>query len=229
VGTHRRAALVCLVAAALLPLAGGGAAAGAGTGSTVGAGAAVRAGTGGTTGVGSTGLGDGYFPHAGNGGYDVGHYDLTLDYSPATDVLAGTARIRAVATAGLSRFSLDLRGMGVSGVAVNGRAAAYARSGPELLITPAYPLARGSRFEVVVRYAGVPRVLTDGSARYGFLPTDDGAYVAAEPDGASTWFPANDHPRDKATFTFRVTVPRGLAALANGRLASRHTSGETAT
>src|ERR671911_3114145 len=36
--------------------------------------------------VGSPGLGDEYFPLAGNGGYDVGHYVLRLDYDPATDV-----------------------------------------------------------------------------------------------------------------------------------------------
>ena len=29
---------------------------------------------------GSPGLGDPFFPLAGNGGYDVGHYGLTLDY-----------------------------------------------------------------------------------------------------------------------------------------------------
>ena len=30
---------------------------------------------------GSPGLGDPFFPLAGNGGYDVGHYGLTLDYT----------------------------------------------------------------------------------------------------------------------------------------------------
>ena len=32
---------------------------------------------------GSPGLGDPFFPNAGNGGYDVSHYSLTLDYEPA--------------------------------------------------------------------------------------------------------------------------------------------------
>ena len=31
---------------------------------------------------GGPGAGDPYFPLAGNGGYDVKHYDLTLDYTP---------------------------------------------------------------------------------------------------------------------------------------------------
>ena len=47
---------------------------------------------------GSTGLGDPFFPNAGNGGYDVSHYSLTLDYDKATNHLAGTAVITATAT-----------------------------------------------------------------------------------------------------------------------------------
>ncbi len=37
-----------------------------------------------------------------------------------------------------------------------------------------------------------------------------------EPDGSATWFPVNDHPTDKSTFTFEITVPEGLVAVANG-------------
>ena len=51
---------------------------------------------------GSAGLGDPFFPRAGNGGYEVAHYDLDLDYRPATGKLAATARIRARATQDLS-------------------------------------------------------------------------------------------------------------------------------
>ena len=32
--------------------------------------------------AGSSGVGDSYFPYAGNGGYDVQHYDLAIDYDP---------------------------------------------------------------------------------------------------------------------------------------------------
>ena len=53
---------------------------------------------------------------------------------------------------------------------------------------------------------------------YGFLHTDDGKFVGAEPNAASTWFPSNDHPSDKATYMFRITVPKGVTAVANGRL-----------
>ena len=45
----------------------------------------------GTFGPGADGIGDPYYPKAGNGGYDVANYDLDLRYDPATDGLTGTA------------------------------------------------------------------------------------------------------------------------------------------
>jgi aminopeptidase N len=45
-----------------------------------------------------------------------------------------------------------------------------------------------------------------------------------EPNAASTWMPVSDHPADKAAWTFRITVPEGKSAIANGRLVSQRTS-----
>jgi aminopeptidase N len=40
----------------------------------------------------------------------------------------------------------------------------------------------------------------------------------AEPNGAETWFPVNDHPRDKATYRFEITVPEPWVVTASGSL-----------
>ena len=177
--------------------------------------------------AGSTSGGDPYFPAAGNGGYDVSHYDLDLRYQPQTRALSARARISArVLRKNLRSFSLDLRGLTVSSVQVDGRPAAYIRTGPELVITPRHALTAGHRFTVDVRYAGTTGQPTDDTgALYGWVSYDDGAFVANEPDGAPTWFPVNDSPSDKASYDFRITVPRGTVAVANGDLLSRRTSG----
>ena len=52
-----------------------------------------------------------------------------------------------------------------------------------------------------------------------------GTLVAAQPLGAPSWFPCNDRPDDKAEFVFRITVPRGHHALANGTLAEHRADG----
>ena len=182
------------------------------------------------SGIGSSGLGDEYFPLAGNGGYDVGHYILRLDYEPSTDVLDGHVTVRATATESLSRFNLDFRGFDIRALSVDDAPAAFVRDGQELIVTPKQPLAAGGEFTVDVRYRGVPAVIVDpDDSIEGWIPTDDGAFVVNEPQGSPGWYPANDNPRDKATFDFRVTVPRGKVALANGVLQRSHSVGTRTT
>jgi aminopeptidase N len=181
---------------------------------------------------GAKGVGDRYFPLNGNGGYDVRDYVLDLSYEPATDRLDGRVIIMAQATQDLSRFNLDLQGMEVSSVEVNGRAATYTRDGQEVFITPATGLRKGRPFVVAVRYGGVPEPLGGPivfGQPYGFLPTDDGAFVATVPNAASTWFPCNDHPSDKALYQIKVNVPEGLFVAANGKLLGETTAGGRST
>ena len=179
---------------------------------------------------GSPGLDDPYFPLAGNGGYDVKHYSLDLDYVRAGNQLDGRAIIVAKATQNLSRFDLDLRGFAIERLTVNGLRATYTRDGQELIVTPRLRLRDGWPFVVVVEYDGQPEEVIDpdGSSE-GWVPTADGAFVVNEPQGSPGWYPANDNPRDKATYDFAITVPKGITAIGNGRLISRRTHGGKTT
>ena len=172
--------------------------------------------------AGARGAGDPYFPNYGNGGYDVTHYDLDITYDPGTDVLQGEAGIRATATKRLCRFNLDLVGLDVRSVHVDGRDATWSRTAHELVVTPAEPLAAGP-FDVVVRYGGVPVEFTipGFDLRTGFMTTPDGATVLGQPEVATAWFPVNDHPVDPASYSFEVTVPDGYEVVANGFLRDR--------
>jgi len=182
---------------------------------------------------GATGIGDPYFPLEGNGGYDVRHYDLSFSYDPATDRLDGVNGITARATQTLSRFDLDLQQLDVSAVTVNDEPAAFSRDGQELQITPTTRIPDNAVFHVSVTYGGVPETVVGSpivfGSPYGFLHTPDGAFMGDEPNVTSTWIPLNDHPSDKATWTFRVTVPEGLGVVANGRLVSQSTRGGEST
>jgi aminopeptidase N len=172
---------------------------------------------------GSSGAGDPFFPQAGNGGYDVGHYSLTLDYDQPAEFLRGSATIDATATQGLSRFNLDLRDFyAISSITVNGVSAKFNRpGGQEVVITPASPIPAGSPFTVEVDYSGRPRAIKDPDKSIeGWVPTEDGAFVVNEPQGSPGWYPVNDSPQDKATFDFTVTVPAGREVVANGILVS---------
>jgi aminopeptidase N len=181
--------------------------------------------------AGAAGIGDAYFPSAGNGGYDVDRYDLDIAYDPATDRLEGSASIRASATHGLCTFDLDLKGLAVNSVEVDGKRVRWSRSGQELVVAPQRPVRAGRRFEVLVRYGGVPVEFTmpGSSVRTGFMATLDGATVAGEPDVAASWFPVNDHPLDKAAYSFAITVPDGYEVVANGLPRGRQDRGSRTT
>ncbi|MER8184779.1 M1 family metallopeptidase [Kitasatospora sp. NPDC094015] len=160
---------------------------------------------------------DPYFPASGNQGYDVGHYDLALDLTPRTHELVAVATVTAEARRRLDRFALDYSGPPVERVTVDGREAAYRRDGAKLTVVPAQALAPGREFTVEVRYRGHPEAIDDPAlGRYGWIDTDDGAVTLDEPDGARTWYPVNDDLGDKATYTFHLTTPAGVTALANG-------------
>jgi aminopeptidase N len=170
------------------------------------------------------GIGDSYFPSYGNSGYDVTSYHLKLDYDPPTDRLTGVATINATSTDVLTRFHLDLHGLSVNTITVNNVKASHTRADDELVITPATALGKDQKFVAVISYDGVPRPFQDPSLGVtGFLHTKDGAFAIGEPESATSWFPANDHPRDKATFSFDITAPQNLSVIGNGVLAGKST------
>ncbi|MET0710939.1 MAG: M1 family peptidase, partial [Jiangellaceae bacterium] len=195
--------------------------------------------------AGAAGAGDAYFPFAGNGGYDVEHYDLDITYTPPPSApapivgqLDGVATISLVAAQDLDRFNLDLRGLEVQAVTVDGKAASEVTPPApgaevegaaywhvqddearvwELTIQPRPKIKKGQQVQVVVTYGGATTRPEDiEGALYGWVTTRDGAMVVGEPEGSMTWYPVSDHPTDKATYSFEITVPAGKVAVANG-------------
>ena len=175
----------------------------------------------------SLGIGDPSFPGLGNRGYDAQHYDLDLNVDLARGRLGGVVTMQARATDRLLSLSLDLAGFAVARTTIDGQPAQFSRRGEKLEITPPAPILAGAQFSVAISYSGTP-----GGLRAAGIPLQEGwnafgrgVYVASETSGAHTWFPVNDHPLDKATYTLRITVPNPYLVAANGLLAAtvRHT------
>ena len=150
-------------------------------------------------------------PQAGNAGYDVLHYDITLRCDPKDGSLEGITVVEARALADLREFHLDLVDLEVEDVRVDGAPAAYRRLGQELIIECAETLRTGSGFSVAVEYSGTPRRMqsADGYS-VGWQHSGETIFTLDEPQGGATWFPLNDHPSDKATYSFNLTVPSSL-------------------
>ncbi len=76
---------------------------------------------------------------------------------------------------------------------------------------------------MTVAYHGAPELIDDpsGPVGLGWHERGEQSFVLAEPLGAATWFPSNDHPEDKATFDMRVIVSPGDVAVGPGILTER--------
>ncbi|MFJ4778797.1 M1 family metallopeptidase [Streptomyces sp. NPDC088762] len=158
------------------------------------------------------GIGDPLFPELGNPGYDVLSYDLSLTYKDNLTPLDAVTVIDARTLRPLERINLDFTHGKVASVEVNGEPARFESAGEDLVLTPAQPVTAHVPLHITVRHTSDPRGRGDG----GWVPTDDGLAMANQADAAHRVFPCNDHPADKAYFTFRVTAPEGLTVVANG-------------
>src|SRR6059058_2404097 len=117
---------------------------------------------------GAAGAGDPYYPDDGNGGYDAQNYQVGVTYDPPSGHLDGDTTVSAKATQDLSRFDLDLRGLDVAAVEIDGKPAKYSREKNKLVVTPAEPLRSGSTFRTRVHYSGVPaKTPHDGGSENG--------------------------------------------------------------
>ena len=177
---------------------------------------------------GAAGVGHEYYPADGNGGYNVLDYHVAISYDPARQGIDAETTVTAKAKKTLSSFNLDLRGLRVKSVSVNGKKARFSREGEfELVITPAEHLPSGSTFRTTVVYSGVPEAGSSESlGSNGWHRTETGAtFVLGEPHSASYWYPVNGTPRDKATFHLDARVPKGWSAVSIGRLTGKTTKG----
>lgn len=184
-----------------------------------------------TPSIGADGLDDAYYPQMGNGGYDALHYSLDLSVDVANNEISGSSTLNARTSEALSSFNLDLHGLEVSTVTVNAAPATFSRKNDELTITPAVPLEKNMEFTVVVMYSGRPESVADASfpgETVGWFG-DAGIYVVSEAAGAMSWYPVNNHPLDKASYTFRITAPKQYRVAANGLLKSEVVNGKMKT
>ena len=174
---------------------------------------------------GEPGLGDPYYPQAGNSGYDVTKYQIMINWNPATQVITGTTTISARATQQLNSFYFDLA-LHTDKVSVNGvPAESVARGFSDVYVKPAQAVPIGSSFQVVIAYSGKPGEIRQGDVQ-PWWSTNGEWTVAGEPESAAWWYPSNDHPSDPALMEVSVRVPAGMEAISVGRLESADTGNE---
>ncbi|MDN4615279.1 M1 family metallopeptidase [Leifsonia sp. F6_8S_P_1B] len=170
--------------------------------------------------------GHAYLPRSGTPDYTVLSYDLDLSYRVATNRLDATAVITGRAVNPLTTIVLDLVHLRAKRVRVAGdKRARFTQNQTHLRIRPSAPLAAGDAFSVEVSYDGSPQPRRTRWGTLGWEELTDGVIVAAQPSGAPSWFPCNDHPADKASYRIRVTTEEAYTVRATGELIDHAVSG----
>ncbi len=160
---------------------------------------------------------DPYLPGHGDDRYAVEHYDLDLRYRPPGNHLEGHAVLRLRALAELPDLLLDLHGLQVTSLHLQGAAVArWAHRSSRIRIRLRAPAPAGSELLVTIGYRGNPRTMRGPDGQAGWEELTDGVLVAAQPHGAPTWFPCNDRMSDKAAYRVAVTTDPSYRVVANG-------------
>ena len=173
---------------------------------------------------------DDYVPGHGDASYDVEHYDLTLGYRLVSNRLDGEATLRCRTREEVSRLELDLHGLNVGKVLVDGHPTKHTHRAGRVAIALGRSLPPETELEITVRYSGTPKPIRSrvlGEA--GWEELEDGVIVAAQPHGSPSWFPCNDRPDNKATYSIAISVPKGYRVAVAGELVGQRTSGSAVT
>lgn len=163
---------------------------------------------------------DSYTPGVGTPDLHIDHYDIDLDYRIGPNRLSGRARLTGRVLTETTAILLDLTGMRVTKASVNGRKVRFASRAGKLRLTTE-PLARNQPVRIDIAYTGNPQPAIGTWGDIGWEELEDGVLVAGQPIGASTWFPCNDHPSNKATFRITVLTESEYTVVSNGDLVEK--------
>lgn len=164
------------------------------------------------------GIGDPVFPNIGSAAYDVANYSIDLKWDQGARRLSGKTTIKARAKQDLregSAIEFDFL-LKTQSVLVDNKPAKSALGKDKLTVTMPVNVATGAEFTAVVAYNDIPSRVKNAAGQRNWVDNNNGALISNEPFSAEWWYPSNDHPTDKATYTVSVLAPEQLDVLSNG-------------
>ena len=167
--------------------------------------------------------------NASSQGFNVTHYNIKAQLSPATHGLSASVGIDFVPETNLSAMNLSLASsLQVKRVsAAGGAQTSFHQEGQLLIVTFAAPLPSGKPSSVTVDYSGT-LASAEGS------PVEDLKLDYVAPEGSyllypGHWFPVNQNAANRFSATTSVTVPSDEVVIASGQPSSPVRNGDTVT
>ena len=158
---------------------------------------------------------------------DILHYEINLDLYPEEKKIAGKTIINLIAK-GINKIDLNFYdNFKIQSIKVNGNGVKFENEDTRLTLFTSGLLKDTSSIEI--NYYGKPKNLGFGSFTFGEKNGKSFIYTMSEPVFASTWFPCNDIPTDKAQFDIKITNDSSMVSVSNGNLISVKTNGTRRT
>lgn len=167
-----------------------------------------------------------------NRNVDVQHYRFELRFYETTDRLEGNTTVTVrVKTKDLHSFTLDLirasangRGMLVEKAWMNEQPIRFRHDSSRLTLFIDTPVAANTLVNFRIQYRGIPAdALRIGKDKFG----ERGYFSDNWPNKTRHWLPTVDHPYDKASCEFLLTVPVPYTAVSNGLLTEQSLINDT--
>ncbi|HSR16589.1 MAG TPA: M1 family metallopeptidase, partial [Ignavibacteriaceae bacterium] len=151
---------------------------------------------------------------------DVLHYDLHIDLYPDQKTLKGTAGITMnLMDKNLKAIDLNFYdNMKISKILLNGAEKDFINEKTRLTIPLTNPESSGDSLQIKIIYEGKPLRAGLGALTFGEIYNKSVVYNLNEPIYASTWFPCNDMPADKALLDIYITNDSAKTSVSNGKL-----------
>ena len=169
--------------------------------------------------------------------WDLNYYDLSVEIDPAKKFIKGENRVGfTTLQKGENRLQIDLQApMKILSVQWEGNELSVETEGNAHFVLFPKKLKKGKYTEIKVHFEGHPREAIRAPWDGGFSWKKDNngkPFVATSCQGlgASVWWPNKDHMYDEVdSMAIRLTVPKDLIGVANGRLIKTEPKGDQTT
>lgn len=163
---------------------------------------------------------------------DVLHYTIRVSFDSDTRTVFGDTSIE------FTPLSDKLRSVSFDAVALafervflepGGKDLSYSKADGTIKIDLDRPYDRGEKIVVRFKYSANPKkgvYFVPAETEGGRVLRAAQIWTQGEPEEARHWFPAFDHPSDKATTEQIITVEAGLTVVGNGELVEKKNNGD---
>ena len=143
-------------------------------------------------------------------GFDVLHYDLSIDIYDANNYIEGTIIATVLAEEQLTEIQYELESLNVDEVLVNGNPTSYTHTAGVITINLG-TISPNEEFITTVSYSGNPVWIG-----LGMYFSSNYVFTISDPNASRYWWPCYDHPWDKALVDLTITCRDDWDAACNG-------------